>query len=64
MISIWIFIGVLLIVYGFLIMGQGVVELFNPPAHQVVLAELRAPLWWGSLLLIIGAIFVGTNSRW
>ncbi len=31
MISIWIFIGVLLIVYGFLIMGQGIWELFFPP---------------------------------
>jgi hypothetical protein len=64
MISIWIFIGVLLMAYGFLIMGQGVWELFVPPAHPVVLAGLRAPLWWGSLLLIIGAVFVGTNSRW
>lgn len=64
MISIWIFIGLLLIVYGFIIMGQGIVELFVPPAHPVVLATLRAPLWWGSLLLILGAIFVGANSRW
>ena len=64
MISIWIFIGILLIVYGFLIMGQGVWELFVPPARPVVLAELRAPLWWGSLMLIIGAVFVGANSRW
>jgi hypothetical protein len=64
MISIWIFIGTLLIVYGFLILGEGVWELFFPPARQVVLAELRAPLWWGSLLLIVGAVFVGKNSRW
>lgn len=64
MISIWIFIGLLLIVYGFIIMGQGIVELFVPPVHPVVLAGLRAPLWWGSLLLILGAVFVGANSRW
>jgi hypothetical protein len=64
MISIWIFIGMLLIIYGFLIMGQGVWELFNPPARPVVLAELHAPLWWGSLLLILGALLVGKNARW
>jgi hypothetical protein len=64
MISIWIFIGALLMVYGLLIMGQGVWELFVPVAKPVVLAELRAPLWWGSLLLIVGAVFVGKNSRW
>ena len=43
-ISIWFFIGVLLIVYGFLIMGQGMWELFAPPAHPTVLAELRPAL--------------------
>jgi hypothetical protein len=64
MISIWIFIGLLLIVYGFLIMGQGMWELFVPPAKPVVLAELRAGLWWGALVLILGSVFVGANSKW
>ena len=64
MISIWIFIGLLLIVYGFLIMGQGMWELFVPPAKAVVLGELRAGLWWGALILILGGIFVGANSKW
>src|ERR1035437_6512928 len=45
MISIWIFIGLLLIAYGALIMGQGMWELFVPPAKPVVLAELRAGIW-------------------
>jgi len=64
MISIWVFIGLLLLVYGALIMGQGMWELFVPPSRPVVLAELRAGLWWGALMLIMGAIFVGANSRW
>ena len=64
MISIWIFIGLLLIVYGFLIMGQGMWELFVPPAKAVVLGELRASLWWGALILILGGVFVGANSKW
>ena len=64
MISIWIFIGLLLIAYGALIMGQGMWELFVPPVKPVVLAELRAGIWWGSLILILGAVFVGTNSKW
>ena len=64
MISIWIFIGFLLIAYGALIMGQGMWELFVPQAKPVVLAELRAGIWWGSLILILGAVFVGTNSKW
>ena len=64
MISIWIFIGFLLIDYGVLIMGQGMWELFVPPAKPVVLAELRAGIGWGSLILILGAVFVGANSKW
>jgi hypothetical protein len=39
-------------------------ELFVPPAKPVVLSELRAGIWWGSLILILGAVFVGANSRW
>ena len=64
MISIWIFIGLLLIVYGFLIIGQGMWELFVPAEKPVVLAELHASLWWGALILILGSIFVGANSKW
>jgi hypothetical protein len=64
MISIWIFIGLLLIAYGVLIMGQGMWELFVPPANPPVLAGLRANIWWGSLILVLGAVFAGSNSRW
>ena len=64
MISIWIFIGLLLIAYGTLIMGQGMWELFVPPAKPVVLVELHAGIWWGSVILILGGVFVGANSKW
>ncbi|MEO8595079.1 MAG: hypothetical protein ABI759_17295 [Candidatus Solibacter sp.] len=64
MISIWVFIGLLLIAYGILIMGQGMWELFVPPEHPVVLAHLRAGIWWGSIILVLGSVFVGANSKW
>jgi hypothetical protein len=64
MISIWLFIGLLLLAYGAIILGAGIWELFMPPAHATVLAELHASLWWGALLLVVGGIFVGTNSKW
>jgi hypothetical protein len=63
-IPIWFFIGVLLIIYGFLIIGAGAWELFVPPAHPVVLAELKMNLWWGALLLVIGAAYAGRFSPW
>ena len=56
MISIWFFIGVLLLAYGILILGAGIVEWSSPPPN-VVLANLHASVWWGILLIILGAIY-------
>jgi hypothetical protein len=57
MVSIWFFIGALLLIYGVLILGAGLYELSSPPEHPVVHAELHAAIWWGALLLIMGAIY-------
>ena len=57
-ISIWFFIGALLAVYGVLITGAGIHDLFQPPETQVVLAKLHAALWWGGLLLVLGLFYV------
>ncbi len=54
MISIWFFIGVLLLFYGVVILGQGLYELSSPPAKPVVLASLHIGIWWGILLLVLG----------
>jgi hypothetical protein len=56
-ISIWFFIGILLFIYGILICGTGLYELFVPPEHPVVLAQLRPAIWWGGLLLLLGAFY-------
>jgi hypothetical protein len=55
MISIWFFIGVLLLFYGILITGAGLYQLAVPPEHPVVLAGLHAGIWWGLLLTVLGA---------
>jgi hypothetical protein len=56
-ISIWFFIGSLLACYGVLIMAAGVWEWLYPPARPPVLHELRPSLWWGAVLILIGAIY-------
>ncbi len=58
MISIWFFIGVLLLIYGFLILGAGLYEIASPPEHPVVLASLHAAIWWGCLLIVLGAVYL------
>jgi hypothetical protein len=58
MLSIWFFIGILLLIYGVLIFGSGLYEYYNPPAEHKVLAELHAGIWWGALLFALGAIYI------
>ena len=54
LISIWFFIGILLLSYGVIITGSGLWELVSPPVHPVVMADLHTPIWWGLILLAIG----------
>jgi hypothetical protein len=61
-ISIWFFIGVLLSIYGVLILGYGLFELVSGQTAPVVLAYLHAPVWWGALLLALG-LFYGVRFR-
>ncbi|MGA2890933.1 MAG: hypothetical protein ABSE51_23165 [Terracidiphilus sp.] len=58
-IQIWFFIGVLLSIYGVLILGYGIYEWQTgsyPPL--VELTNLHTPIWWGGLLTILGALYV------
>ena len=57
LVSIWFFIGVLLLAYGVLILGNSIYELGNPPEHPVVLNELHAGIWMGALTLAIGIFY-------
>lgn len=57
-ISIWFFIGMLLTVYGVLILGAGIYNLFEPPARPVAMAHLHAGVWWGAILLMLGGFYV------
>jgi hypothetical protein len=64
LVSIWFFIGVLLLVYGVLILGSGLYELVVPPARPVVLARLHAGIWWGALLVVLGCVYSVRFSPW
>ncbi len=58
-VPIWFFIGVVLLVYGVLITGSGIVGWISPPPpeQQVQLFRLHADIWWGSLLTILGLVY-------
>jgi hypothetical protein len=56
-IPVWFFVGVLLLVYGALILATGFYEVANPPDNRVVLYDLHANIWWGAVLLVLGGLF-------
>ena len=56
-ISIWFFIGILLLAYGILICATSIYGLFFPPEREVVLAHLHAGIWWGALLGLLGGFY-------
>lgn len=61
--SIWFFVGLLLLLYGVVILSVGLWELPFPPAHPPVLFRLHPSIWWGGLLAILGGIFVARNRK-
>ena len=54
-IPVWFFVGVLLLVYGVLIFFSGLTEWSHPP--ETVLSELHAPVWWGTILAVLGSAY-------
>jgi hypothetical protein len=57
-IAIWFFIGVMLLVYGLLVLGYGISELITGTLAPVKLNYLHTPVWWGGLLTILGILYV------
>jgi hypothetical protein len=64
LISIWFFVGAILLVYGVLILGAGVYEWLAPPEHPVVMAGIHAGVWWGALLIILGVFYCVRFAPW
>ena len=55
-IPVWFFVGLLLLIYGVLIVASGIAEWRNPP--PTVLANLHAQVWWGSLMVVLGGAYI------
>ncbi len=56
MIPVWFFVGVILLIYGLVILASGIHEFSHPPS--TVLANLHPAIWWGALLTVIGGTYV------
>jgi hypothetical protein len=56
MVPVWFFVGVILLIYGVIILATGIYEFSHPPG--TVLANLHPAVWWGALLTIVGGAYV------
>jgi hypothetical protein len=54
--SIWFFCGILMLVYGLVLVGTGIYEA-NGHQPDTVLARLQPTLWWGVVLTLFGGFF-------
>ena len=65
LISIWFFIGMLLLLYGLVIFGANIVALFLPDTGSTVkFQDLHFGIWWGLLLIVIGGIYFINFRPW
>jgi hypothetical protein len=60
---IWLMIGLLLALYGIMIVGAGVYHLVVPEPRNVVLSNLHPELWWGGLMILVGFLFCYYHMR-
>jgi len=53
---IWYFVGLMLLVMGFLVTTTGIVQYINPPETKTILGETHPNIWWGLIMVIFGDI--------
>ena len=60
---IWYFVGLFLMIMGVLVLGNGIYDLLVPPERTTVLAELHPGVWWGVVILVVGALYYWFNRK-
>lgn len=56
MLPVWFFIGVLLTLYGIIVLITAIEDFSRPP--QAALAQYHAGIWGGILLILVGGFYV------
>jgi hypothetical protein len=58
---IWYFVGLILFITGAIVVASGIYTYINPPEVKKVLSELHSEIWWGAIMMVVGAIYVWKN---
>jgi hypothetical protein len=56
---IWFFVGVILLVYGLLVLAA----YFMAAPRETVLASTKPSLWWGTIIVVAGGILLGIGLK-
>ena len=59
--TIWCAVGLMLLVIGFIVLCSGLFILAFHIHEKTVLANLHPDIWWGSIMIVAGAIFFIIN---
>ncbi len=60
---IWFFVGLILISMGGVINLSGLYDLFHRAGGEKTLGYLHTNVWWGELMVIVGAVFIIFNRK-
>jgi len=60
---IWYFVGLILVSMGAVINLTGLYDLFSNTGSGKVLGQLHTNIWWGELMVIVGAAFIIFNRK-
>jgi len=60
---IWFFVGLVLLVMGGVIAATGLYDLLAGVESKTVLARLHPNVWWGSMMVVAGLVFVLANRN-
>jgi len=55
--SVWFFLGLLFLIYGFIIFFEGIYSLLKTPHLASFTEQYHPAIWWGVILFVVGIIF-------
>ncbi len=57
-VSIWFIIGLQLAIFGLLILGVSIYDLYFPDTQQVMFENLHPGIYWGGIMLVLGGFYI------
>lgn len=61
MLPVWFWVGLVLTIYGLIMLAVGIYHLFHPPSTS--LSHLHPNLLWGGVMLVVGLVFIIPNAK-